>query len=149
MTESDKNLLYKTQLVNEDGVNGVSFVNEGDRPSIAVSHPLNEIAGTNPEQLFGLAQATCLNATIKALLKDEKSHPSRVSVTVAYKREADGSGTFFDVDIKASIKDLPLEEVANIAHRAEGFCPISKLVAASSSVSLSAVEYEEAVPKFK
>lgn len=39
---------------------------------LQTSDPLKDLAGFNPEQLFGLSWATCLNATIEALLKARK-----------------------------------------------------------------------------
>lgn len=145
MKKFNRSKLYETQVINEDGLDGYSFVNRRDGLRVVVSHPTNDRPGTNPEELFGLAQATCLNTTIKTLLKNKKDHPSRVTVDVQYMREEDKPGTYFQVDILVAIKDLPLDEVEKIAHEAESYCPVSKLVANSETVSLKVIPYVDNV----
>lgn len=54
--------IYQTTVENDMGILGET---KGDLV-IRTSSPLSADPGTNPEQLVGLAYATCLNATIEA-----------------------------------------------------------------------------------
>ena len=65
-----KKIIYTTTAVNVDALNGKSFIEGNDDKNweVEISSPLSEKKGTNPEQLFALAYATCLNAPL-ALLK--------------------------------------------------------------------------------
>ena len=59
--------LYHTEIVNADGLPGQVYVDEPHGLRLPVSSPLDSQAvGANPEQLIGMALATCLNATIQA-----------------------------------------------------------------------------------
>ncbi len=62
-------ILYTTTAVNEDGL-GAYTKGNGDKDfSTQISSPRSAEAGTNPEQLFALAYATCLNASIEICRK--------------------------------------------------------------------------------
>lgn len=50
---SDFPILYTTQAVNEDGIEGHAYIPNG--LEVAVSSPLKAVPGSNPEQLIGLA----------------------------------------------------------------------------------------------
>ena len=58
--------LYHTEVINDAGLNGHARVTLGGDLDVLTSSPLQDDPGTNPEQLLGLALATCLNATIEA-----------------------------------------------------------------------------------
>lgn len=82
-----KNSLYHTEIINDEGLNGNVSVSDGE--SYQTSDPLKDLAGFNPEQLFGLSW-TYLNATIEALLKARKAEArSKAEVHVDFCREED------------------------------------------------------------
>lgn len=136
----DRKPLFHAEIVNETGVNGQAFVKNGGL-NVKLSSPLSDEEGTNPEELLGLSFSTCLNATIQSLLKARgKEHESRVEVHVDYMREPSGIGFFFNVEAFAKIEGLPFEESKKIVEEAENRCPVSKLLAGSQTVSVTAVE---------
>lgn len=135
--------LFETIVVNTDGVNGVAYVDNIDGLRVITSSPLNEQPGTNPEELFGLAITTCLNATIKSLLKARgKENDSKVTSTIQLKREPNGVGYFFEVEVYASIDDMPLQEAENIVISAEKRCPVAKLTQGASTLTIQTVPYK-------
>lgn len=135
--------LFKTTVVNTDGVDGTAYVDREDGLRVVTSSPLNEQPGTNPEELLGLALTTCLNATIQSLLKARgKEHKSKVTSDISLHREADGIGYYFDVQLFAAIEGLSDEEATQIVDQAEKRCPVAKLTEGAKTLSVSTVPYK-------
>lgn len=128
-------MLYSVTASNFDGIDGTALLSNGK--VIPTNHPLNDQPGFNPEELLALAWATCLNATIKALLEAKQvATDSQVDVTVQLHKESDKAGYYFSVEGQAKIKALSLEEARSLVQEAHLRCPISKIIQASSTVSL-------------
>lgn len=135
--------LFETKIVNTDGVDGIAYVDKIDGLRVITSSPLSEAPGTNPEELFGLAMTTCLNATIQSLLKARGfENKSRVESEIQLKREANGIGYFFDVKLFASIEDFDLKEAEKIVDSAEKRCPVSKLTHGATTLEITTVPYK-------
>lgn len=136
--------LYETRAVNEDGVNGTSYVDRKDGLSVVVSSPLSESLGTNPEELLGLSLSTCFNSTIRAILKEQgKNNQSKVEVPVQMKEETEEKGYYFDVQVEAAVEGVPLEEAEEIIGGAKNRCPVYKLLKGSHTVHLKTVPYQK------
>ncbi|MFJ1627339.1 OsmC family protein [Marinilactibacillus psychrotolerans] len=134
--------LFETKIVNKNGVDGVAYVNTSEGLRVVTSSPLSDAPGTNPEELFGLAMTTCLNATIQSLLKARGfANESRVESTIQLKRESSGVGFFFDVKLFASIKDFDFKEAEQIVASAEKRCPVSKLTQGAETLEIHTVPY--------
>ena len=91
-------ILYTTTAVNEDGLTGVAYTKgNGDKDfSVEISSPRSTDVGTNPEQLFALAYATCLNASIEFVEKRKKlEHKSKVEVKIDLTLDSEGEGYLF------------------------------------------------------
>lgn len=126
-----QDLLYVTKILNQSGIEGKSYVIEPTPWEVEVSSPLSSQSGTNPEQLLGLALATCLNATIEAEYKRRGLvHQSSVDVTVALKE--DEIGFRFGVLAEVSIKNLSDDEAMEIFEIAKDRCPMHKLLEGNS-----------------
>lgn len=137
-----KDYLYETKAINKSGVNGYAYVDREDGLRVVLSSPLSDAPGTNPEELLGLSLSTCFNSTIKAIFKEKKlTNQSRVEVPVQLKKEADGSGYFFEVEVHAAIEGLSQKEAEKIVELASNRCPVYKLVKASATVTLKVVSY--------
>ncbi|GAA0353502.1 OsmC family protein [Alkalibacterium iburiense] len=135
--------LYETVIHNSDGVDGVAYVEGEKELSVVTSSPMNDLPGTNPEQLFGLAMTTCLNATIQSLLKGRGlTNKSHVSAKIQLKREDSGVGFFFDVSLSASIENMELDEAKKMIESAEKRCPVAKLTHGSQTIHLETVPYK-------
>lgn len=131
-------MLYSVTATNQEGIHGEVVLSS--QKAVLTAHPLTKDEGLNPEELLATAWATCLNATIQVLLKNQKcTHQSRVDVTCELHQEE--TGYFFQVNAKASIKGLAFEEADALIHLAHTRCPISKLLAQSQTISLQTVEW--------
>lgn len=134
--------LFEAIVHNEEGVDGTAYVEGKDRLSVTVSSPTSREPGTNPEELFGLALTTCLNATIQSLLKARGlDNRSKVTAKIQLKREESGVGYFFQVYIFASIEGLSLERADNIVQSADKRCPVAKLTQHAPTIELKTVPY--------
>ena len=136
--------LFETKVVNHAGVDGVAYVDHPEGLRVITSSPLNESPGTNPEELFGLAMTTCLNATIQSLLKARglEGTQSKVESTIQLKRESNGIGFYFDVQLFASINKMDLADAEKIIQSAEKRCPVAKLTHGASTLSIETVSYK-------
>ncbi|MTB64991.1 osmotically inducible protein OsmC [Streptococcus sp. zg-86] len=135
-------MLYSVTATNHEGIHG--SVSLSSEKSVPTAHPLTKEEGFNPEELMATAWATCLNATIQALLESQKQErQSRVEVTCELHREARiGTGYFFQVNAKASIEGLTTDQSETIVQQAHQRCPISKLISQSQTISLQTVEWD-------
>ena len=96
---------------------------------------------TNPEQLIGMSWATCLNATIRSILKAKQMENHSI-VNVHVKLWFDEKTRFqFTLDGEASIEGLTIEETEKIVAAAHRFCPVSKLIGDKPGVTLKSVLY--------
>ncbi|MDO1601948.1 OsmC family protein [Lactiplantibacillus plantarum] len=130
---SDFPILYTTQAVNEDGIEGHAYIPNG--LEVAVSSPLKAVPGSNPEQLIGLALSTCLNATLEAIEKEHgQTHQSKVVTTVKMSR--DRFGYRFFLDARVTIPEVDAETAARWLAIAETRCPVAKLVGPSANVTI-------------
>lgn len=130
---SDFPILYTTQAINEDGIQGHAYVPDG--LEVPVSSPLKSVPGSNPEQLIGLALSTCLNATLEAIEKEHgQAHQSKVVTTVKMSR--DRFGYQFFLDARVTIPEVDDETVAHWLAIAETRCPVAKLVGPSANVTI-------------
>lgn len=130
-------ILYTTKAVNVDGIEGQAYVEDGLK--VTVSSPLKPVAGTNPEQLIGLALSTCLNATLEAIEKEHaQTHQSRVETTVRMSRDRFGYQFFLDAEV--TIPEVDTQTAAHWLAIAETRCPVAKLVGASANVQIHLAE---------
>ncbi|MBG9988663.1 OsmC family protein [Aerococcaceae bacterium DSM 111176] len=138
-----REILFEASVVNQDGVDGVAFVDRPDGLRVVTSNPVSERPGTNPEELLGLAFATCMNATIKAVLKREQlQRDSKVTVDVQLKLDESDNSYYFDVVLRAMIEGLTLEEAERIVAVAEKRCPVSKLLKGADTLTIETVPYK-------
>ncbi|WP_461240539.1 OsmC family protein [Paucilactobacillus sp. N302-9] len=132
-------VLYHTEVENDAGLPGVSYVGNQEGMSLGVSSPLKPDAGTNPEQLVGLALATCLNATLQALEKREGlEHKSKVRVGIDMMH--DTHGYQFKLDAQVLIPDQTPENAQRMLDIAETRCPVAKLLHGSDNVNVHIVD---------
>lgn len=125
--------LYRTQAVNQDGLQGRAYVPDG--LSVEIASPLSKTVGTNPEQLLGLALSTCLNATLEAIEKEHDfPHQSQVVTTVEMAR--DRFGYQFRLDAQVTIPEVDTTTAERWLALAEQRCPVAKLIGASANVRI-------------
>ncbi|MGF3066495.1 OsmC family protein [Facklamia sp. P12945] len=124
--------LYQTKVVNRDGIQGKTFVEDPAGFEVKVSSPLSEIEGSNPEQLLGMAIATCLNATIEAEeIRRGIKHQTQVSVLVELHQ--DNPGYQFVVKVQISMPHVQADLADSIVEVALERCPMHKLMKANAT----------------
>jgi osmotically inducible protein OsmC len=97
--------------------------------------------GTNPEELIGAAHAGCFSMALSKVLADAGSPPSSVETTASVHFDrVDGAMTVtrIDLDTTATVPGLDEAEFAKHAETAKATCPISRLLAPGTEITLSA-----------
>ncbi|QER68186.1 OsmC family protein [Paucilactobacillus nenjiangensis] len=137
--KSDESL-YHTTTINPHGMPGRAYVLGNGELNVQVSSPRKpEEPGTNPEQLLGLAQATCLASTLQTIQEGrgiEYQSEVRVGVDLKY----DTHGLRFVIEVQARIPNVEPEEAQKQLDFAESRCPVSKLLSGNEDVSVKLVD---------
>lgn len=135
---SNKNII---NVINKGGTSGELEISDGmsfELKPPKLSNPSDQLS---PKHLIGMAWSTCLNATIKSILKTNKiDNDSRVRVEVESKQNND-HGLHYIVTAYASIEGYDESETLKIAKMADRLCPISKLIIENEFVSLKYEAY--------
>lgn len=138
----EKEVKYTTWVENATGIQGTARSLDGEL-QVQVSSPLKPVAGTNPEQLDGLALATCLNATIEAEEK-RRGYDHQSVVRVKSEMGPDTPGYQFWVTAYVKIPQVDRQTAQAILKKAEQRCPMAKLLGANPNVTIKLVdEFEE------
>lgn len=131
--------LYHTYVANETGLPGTSYVASPEGLSLGVSSPLTDAPGTNPEQLIGLALATCLNATLHI---NEANHhqPVDAAVRVRVDMAPDTEGYQFFLHAEVRMPQHDHHSAQAMLALAQRRCPVAKLVGPSANVTIELVD---------
>lgn len=93
--------------------------------------------GTNPEELVGAAHAGCFSMAFSMLLGEENftadSIDTKATVTLD-KKDGGFAVTAVHLEMRAKIPGIKEDQFRNIADKAKGGCPISKLLNAHISL---------------
>lgn len=133
-------MLYEVIVTNDKGIEGIVTSSSGEQ--FLTSHPTNDAPGTNPEELLAASWATCLNATIQALLSARGYDQRRSCVRVTVSLHKENSGFYFAMDAQASVEMLSIEEARLVVEAAHKRCPVSKMIGSYEHVVLTVVPYE-------
>lgn len=133
--------IYKSTIVNNEGVNGTSYAVGGNNFSVKLSPVAKEHLGTNPEQLIAFSWASCLNSTIQSIIRDD-TVKSKVVIDVSLHKDQP-VGLLFKLHARAAIEGKPMDQAESIVTRAHKHCPVSKLLSSADNVTVEAVEYSE------
>ncbi|MDN6639238.1 MAG: OsmC family protein [Tetragenococcus sp.] len=136
--------IYHTEIVNDQGLNGVAYVKGNHELSVVTSSPTSLAAGTNPEQLIGLSWATCFNSTIEILLQSKGiEKKARVDVQIDYCEDENTKEHLFEMKAYAAIDGLHLEEARSYIDTAAQRCPVSKIIGDYPYASYEVTPYSE------
>ncbi len=134
--------LYTAVARNSTGVTGESVADGG--LTVAVSAPPTRAdaaqppAGTtNPEELLALSWVTCLNAAARVVAGPGIEVSARVEISL----HARGPGDGFEFSGRAELYFDGVEDAraAALADAAHARCPVSRMLAGTSRVEVSAV----------
>lgn len=97
--------------------------------------------GTNPEELLGAAHAGCFSMFLSSLLSKDDHVPNLVhTIAKVHIGPVDGAPTIHTIELicTADVPGIDQEQLMEYAERAKAGCPVSKAVAAVSTITLSA-----------
>jgi len=97
--------------------------------------------GTNPEELIGAAHAGCFSMALSKGLTDAGFPPTSVDTTAKVHLEpVDGQQTVTRIDLvtTASAPGIDADTFAKIAEGTKAACPISRLLAPGTEITLEA-----------
>jgi osmotically inducible protein OsmC len=94
--------------------------------------------GTNPEELIAAAHAGCFTMALSFALAGAGFTEGTLETTASVKLDQDGAGfkiSRSDLDLKANIPGIDIEQFAALAADAKANCPVSKLLNAEVSLT--------------
>ncbi len=123
--------------------NGTMTVGDGvfEGPFTHASR-FKEGEGTNPEELLGAAHAGCYSMFLSAILSGDDHVPNHVHTTATvHIGTVDGAPTIHTIELActADVPGISEDTFLEYAERAKVGCPVSKALAAVSTITLSAV----------
>lgn len=122
--------IYATTASNTGGTHGSVSLSDG--PTFTTGAPLDPTAGLNPEQFLAMSWATCLSASIEAVLAragvDASVSAPEVAVTVSLHQDSAGGEYEFHPAAQVSIPGLSQADQLSYAAAGHARCPVSKLL---------------------
>lgn len=100
-----------------------------------------EGAGTNPEELVGAAHAGCYSMFLSALISKKELTPSSIQTSATVTLGKDDAGPKVEsiaLKCEANVPGLSKEDFATLAEEAKEKCPISRLLAPGTKITLEA-----------
>lgn len=113
----------------------------GYEGNYSFSSRFEEGEGTNPEELIGAAQAGCFSMFLAKLLADAGHPPTLVETKARVHLERTDAGmtvTRIELDTVGDVPGMDEAEFKKHAEGAKANCPISRLLAPGTEISLSA-----------
>ncbi|UOQ58022.1 OsmC family protein [Leucobacter allii] len=129
--------LFTAVATNTTGIAGESAVAGGLRVAVAPPTATDRGGATNPEELLALAWATCLNASARVVAGPGIEVEARAEISLH--RRTDGEGFEFAARAELHFPGQNPASAAALAAAAHERCPVSRMLAGRSSVSVSAV----------
>ncbi|HEY8452608.1 MAG: OsmC family protein [Micromonosporaceae bacterium] len=105
------------------------------------SSRFEEGEGTNPEELIGAAHAGCFSMALSKLLTDAGHPPTSVETSAKVHLERTDAGftvTRIELETVGDVPGIDAEEFVRHAEAAKANCPISRLLAPGTEITLSA-----------
>lgn len=131
----------KFDLINKGGTDGK--ITSSDGMVIHLKPPTIEESANHltPMHLIGMAWSGCLNSTVASIFQaNQINKESRVRVEVQSDRNRE-HGLHYRLTAYLAVEDYDETETLKVARHAHRLCPISKLIAENSFVSLAYESY--------
>lgn len=113
----------------------------GYEGNFSFSSRFEEGEGTNPEELIGAAHAGCFSMALSKLLTDAGHPPTSVETEAKVHLEKTDAGqtvTRIALDTVGDVPGMDAAEFATQAEAAKANCPISRLLAPGTEITLAA-----------
>src|ERR1700753_1039692 len=96
--------------------------------------------GTNPEELIAAAHAGCFTMALSGQLTEAGFTPETIETTAVLTLDVHGAPTITKIHLttKAKVPGIDKAKFDELAHNAEVGCPVSKLLAPGTKISLDA-----------
>lgn len=97
--------------------------------------------GTNPEELIGAAHAGCFSMALSKVVADAGHPPTSIETAAKVHLEKTDAGqtvTRIELDTVGDVPGMDAAEFTKHAEAAKANCPISRLLAPGTEISLSA-----------
>jgi len=97
--------------------------------------------GTNPEELIGAAHAGCYSMFLSKVLADAGHPPTAIETSARVhleKKDAGQTITRIELDTVAEVPGLEAAEFTKHAENAKVNCPVSRLLAPGTEITLTA-----------
>ena len=98
-------------------------------------------AGTNPEELIAAAHAGCFTMALSAQLTNAGHEPTELHTTATVtmdKQDAGWTITAIALDVSGKVPGVSAEQFQELADTAKKGCPVSRALAAVSSITMTA-----------
>jgi lipoyl-dependent peroxiredoxin len=122
--------------------NGVFRTDKGGyEGNYSFSSRFEEGEGTNPEELIGAAQAGCFSMFLAKLLADAGHPPTSVDTAARVHLERTDAGqtiTRIELETVGDVPGMELGDFIKHAESAKAQCPVSRLLAPGTEITLSA-----------
>lgn len=125
----------------EQGTGTVRTGKGGYEGTYSFSSRFEEGEGTNPEELIGAAHAGCFSMALSKLLSDAGHPPASVATAARVHLERTDAGmtvTRIELDTVGDVPGMDQGEFTKHAEAAKANCPISRLLAPGTEITLSA-----------
>ena len=127
----------------ESGSGMMRLGRAGAQLPFSLKSRVEDVPGTNPEELLGAAHAGCFSMSLSNLL-EEAGHRFRsvhTDATVTLE-EVGGSFTISKIALRTrgDVDEITAEEFTALADRAKSTCPVSKLFAAAEITMTATLE---------
>lgn len=112
----------------------------GYEGSYSFKSRFEEGEGTNPEELIGAAHAGCFSMALSKLLTDAGHPPTSVETTAKVHLEKTDAGmtvTRIELDTVGEVPGMDEAEFTKHAEAAKANCPISRLLAPGTEITLT------------
>jgi osmotically inducible protein OsmC len=111
---------------------------------------VDEVPGTNPEELIGAAQAGCFTMGLANLLEEAGHPPAELRTTAKVRLEQQARGfsiTRIELDTTGDVPGVDADRFATLAQEAKAACPVSRALAGTEIVLTARLrEHESATP---
>ena len=109
--------------------------------NFSFSSRFEEGTGTNPEELIAAAHAGCFSMALSNILASDGHTPESVKTTAkVHLRMIDGAPTIAQIDLvtEGRVPGIDQAQFADYAEQAKAGCPVSKLFAGNTDITLDA-----------
>ena len=133
------NILYKTKAISSGGRDGGKVKIQNSPIEFEMAIPGSDKPGTNPEQLFAAAYATCFESALRGTARRKKLDLKSASIEVEIGMGKNEKGEYsLSADIVALVSGIDQTAADALVQEAHKTCPYSNATRGNIEVTISA-----------